>query len=86
MICHNWYFKDIGYKFEPYVCNKCHNTLMMVDRLENNAILNVKGADYKCILWNMTRNDAINRLNNYKLGFKGILWIWIMVQIKHLLK
>ena len=46
---------------------------MMVDRLENNAILNVKGADYRCILWNMTRNDAINRLNNYKLDFKSIL-------------
>ena len=25
MICHCWYFKDIGYKFEPYVCNKCHD-------------------------------------------------------------
>ena len=20
MICHYWYFKDIGYKYEPYVC------------------------------------------------------------------
>ena len=20
MICHYWYFKDIGYKFEPYMC------------------------------------------------------------------
>ena len=24
MICHYWYFKDIGYKVEPYVCNKCY--------------------------------------------------------------
>ena len=22
MICHYWYFKDIGYTFEPYLCNK----------------------------------------------------------------
>ena len=21
MICHYWYFKDIGYKCEPHVCN-----------------------------------------------------------------
>ena len=25
MICHCWSFKDIGYEFEPYVCNKCHD-------------------------------------------------------------
>ena len=21
MICHYWYFKNFGYKYEPYVCN-----------------------------------------------------------------
>ena len=25
MICHYWYFTDIGYKSESYVCNKCHD-------------------------------------------------------------
>ena len=35
MICHYWYFKDIGYKFEPHVCNKCHE-------LKNIALLNKK--------------------------------------------
>ena len=24
MICHYWYFEDICYKYEPYVCNACH--------------------------------------------------------------
>ena len=23
MICHYWFFKDIGYKYEPYVCHGC---------------------------------------------------------------
>ena len=41
---------------------------------------------YSCIIWNMTRNDAINILNNSKLEDKGSSWIWILVQIKHLLK
>ena len=68
MACHYWYFKDIGYKYEPEVCNKCHNISMMAYELENIAILNVKGVDYRCVLWNMTKNDAINRLNNAKLG------------------
>ena len=24
MICHYWYFLDIGYEYEQYVCNRCH--------------------------------------------------------------
>ena len=89
MICHYWYFKDIGYKFEPYVCNKCHDISMIAYELENIAIVSVKRVDYRCILWNlwnMSRNDAINRLNNSKLDDKGKLWIWMLVQMKHLLK
>ena len=26
-ICHNWYFKDIGFKYEPYLCNGCHDLM-----------------------------------------------------------
>ena len=29
MICHYWYFKDIGYKFEPYVSNTYDDISMM---------------------------------------------------------
>ena len=28
MLCHYWYFKDAGFKFEPLVYNKCYNVLM----------------------------------------------------------
>ena len=24
-ICHYCYFKDIGFKYEPYLCNGCHD-------------------------------------------------------------
>ena len=50
MLCHYWYFKDVGFKFEPHVCNKCHDVLMTAYELKNIAILNVKDADFKCIL------------------------------------
>ena len=43
---------------------------MTVYEFKNIAILNVKGVDYRCVLWNITRNDAINRLNNSKLDDK----------------
>ena len=86
MICHYWYFKDIGYKFEPYMCNKYHDISMMAYELEDTVILHVKCVDYRCSLWNITKNDVINRLNNSKLDHKGTLCIWIFVQLKHLLK
>ena len=66
-------YKDIGYKFEPYVCNGCHDISMMAYQLENIAILNVKGVDYRCVFWNMTKDDAINMLGNSKVDDKGTL-------------
>ena len=26
-ICHYWYFKNIGVKYEPYFCNGCHGLM-----------------------------------------------------------
>ena len=48
MLCHYWHFKDVGFKFETDVCNKCHDVLMTAYELKNIAILNVKGVDYIC--------------------------------------
>ena len=28
-ICHYRYFLDKGFKFQPNVCNECHDSLMM---------------------------------------------------------
>ena len=86
MICQYGYFKDIACKFQSHIYHKCHDISMMAYELETIAILNVKGADYRCVLWNMTRNDITNRLNNFKLDNNGTLGICILVQIKHLLK
>ena len=44
---------------------------MMAYELENIAIMNVKVVDYRCVIWNMTANDAMNRLNNSALDDKG---------------
>ena len=47
MLCHYWYFKDINFKFQPYLCNGCHAVSMMSYELKNIAILNEKGVDYR---------------------------------------
>ena len=72
-LCHYWYFKDFGFKFETNVCNKCHDVLMTAYELKNIAILNVKGVDSRCILWGISKNEAVNRLNNSVLEDKGVL-------------
>ena len=73
MLCHYWYFKDVGFKSEPQVCNKCQDVLMTAYELNNNAILNVKGVDFSCILWGIGKNEVVNRLNNSVLKGKGVL-------------
>ena len=42
--------------------------------------------DYRCVSLQVTKNNTINMLGNSKLDNKGVLWIWILVQIKHMLK
>ena len=79
MPCHYWYFKAVGFKFEPHVCNKCH-VLMTAYELKKNAIMNVKGVDSRCILWGISRDEAVNRLNNSVLNDK------VSYQIRRLLK
>ena len=29
-VCHYWYFLNKGVKFQSYVCNRCHNLLMIL--------------------------------------------------------
>ena len=35
--------------------------------------LNGKGVDYRCILWSISRNEAVSILNNSVLEDKGVL-------------
>ena len=58
MVCHYWYFKDINFIFQPYLCNVYHAVSMMAHELKNIAILNAKGVDYRCILWDISRDEA----------------------------
>ena len=63
-ICHYWFFKDIGFKFEENVCNRCHDLLTMAYSLKNIAILSAKGATFRCLLMGTSKNEALKKLNN----------------------
>ena len=74
MLCHYWYFKDAGYKFQPYACYGCHVVSMMAYELKNIATSNTKGVNYRCILWGISKNDVVDRLINSVLEGKGALY------------
>ena len=45
-ICHYWYFLNKGFKFQPNVCNRCFDLLLMSMSLSDIAFLNIKNASY----------------------------------------
>ena len=73
-ICHYWYFKDIDFKYEPYLCNGCHDLMQKARSFNNVAIVYVKGSAYKIHFWYMSQDDAINIMNGSNLFDKmGVL-------------
>ena len=73
MICHFWYFKDIGFRYQPYICNGCHVSSMIVQKLDGFVILRVKDVDYKCHVVSMSKKDAVSLLNSSVRDNKGVL-------------
>ena len=72
-VCHYWFFKDIGFKFEEHVCNKCHDLLKIAYSLKSIVILNAKGATFRCILMGISKNEGLKRLNNSVTYDRGVL-------------
>ena len=69
-ICHNWYFLDKGFKFEPYVCNGFHDLMQKAMNSNDFAIVSVKRNNYIIHSWYMTKDDAINIMKNSDLNEK----------------
>ena len=63
-IYHYWYFKNIGFKYGPYLCNGLTQKAMSFN---NIAIVYVKGNAYRINFWYMSKNDAINIMNGSNL-------------------
>ena len=73
-ICHYWYFKDIDFKYEPYLCNSCHGLMQKAVSFNDVAIVYVKGSAYRIHFWYMSKDDAVNIMNNSNLIDKmGVL-------------
>ena len=73
-ICNYWYFKNIGFKYEPYLCNSCHDLMQKAMSFNNVATVYVKRNAYRIHFWYMDKNDAINIMNgSYLVDKSGVL-------------
>ena len=61
-LCHYWFLKDVGFKFEERICNRCHDLLTMAYSLKNIAILSAKGATFRCLLMGISKNEALKKI------------------------
>ena len=73
-IYHYWYFRDIVFKFDPYICNNCHDLMQKTISFNNIAIVYVKRNAYRIHFWYLSKDDAINIMNGSNLTDKrGVL-------------
>ena len=72
-LCHYWFFKDVGLKFQKHVCNGCHDLLTMAYSLKNIAKLSAKGATFRSVLMGISKNEDLKRLNNSVTYDSGVL-------------
>ena len=45
-ICYYWYFEDIGFKYEPYLCNESHDLMQKAMSFNNKFAILCSG---KCL-------------------------------------
>ena len=67
-ICCYWCFLNKGFKYQTYVCNRCHDLLMMSMNLSD---LKIKVADYCYIISGINKHEATNLMKNLNLTEKS---------------
>ena len=81
-ICHYWYFLDINFSYQSYLCNGCHDLMQKAMNFNDAAIVSVKGNDYRIHFWYMSKNDAISiMLNSNLIDEKGYNFLNIIFSI-----
>ena len=50
-ICYYWFFKDIGFNSEKYLCDGCQDLMQKAMSFNNVAIVHVKGNAYRISFW-----------------------------------
>ena len=63
-IYHYWCFKDIGFKYEPDLCNGCHYLMQKAMNLNDVAVVYVKRSAYRIHFCYMSKDDSISTMDD----------------------
>ena len=63
MICHYWFFNH-EFKFQDSACNGWNDLTMLGVHISNIAIINVKNVDYRFIVHNISKSEAVKLLKH----------------------
>ena len=74
MICHYWFFNH-GFEIQDSVCKGYHDLTMLSVNVSDIAITPVKDVDYRCIIQDICKSEAINLLKNSVLERRGYIYI-----------
>ena len=61
---------DLNLNYMFVIMSRCIDDSLKVKKFCN---INEKGADFRCVLWGISREEAVNRLNNSVSEDKGVL-------------
>ena len=62
-ICHYFFFNH-GFEFGDSICNGCHDLSTLSFNIRDIAIIAVKNIDYRCIIHNISKSEAIDLLES----------------------
>ena len=72
--CHYYYFLDINFNYQKYLCDGCHDMSMKANSMQNLAIVYSDSNAYRINFTFMDLNEATYLLNNSnKNSKKGTL-------------
>ena len=63
-------FLDKDFKYEPFLCNDCHDLMQKAMNFNDVAIVPIKENDYRIHFWYMNKDDAIYITKNSNLNEK----------------
>ena len=66
-------FFSHGFKFQDSVCNCCHDLTMLGVNLNDVAVITAKVVYYRCIIYNISKSDAIHLLENFMLDDRAYI-------------
>ena len=68
-----------GFKFKDSVWNGCHGLTMFSVNISDITIITVKNDDYRCIIHNISKSEAIYLLKSAVLEDRGYMYKNIVV-------